>query len=119
MTAWPGPPPPPPPPAPPGTVYPCNPLPDTLTGACPEGTIRAEVELSTPERSLGNATQPTHVECMSLPHYNVFTQKFAFSTCFQWACFPPAFHVREREQLPATRSPSSIFTLFFILLLDL
>ena len=90
MVAWPGPPPPSPPPAPPGTVCPCPPTPDAASGACPEGTAPASVTLTNPPAS---EPSPAYVECLPLPQYDVFSSVFAFSTCFRWACLPPAFQV--------------------------
>ena len=83
MHAWPGPPPPSPPPAPPGTVCGCAPTP--VDGVCDAGTTLARVALTL------NASVPAYLECIPSPQYDIFAGFFAFSTCYQWACFPAAF----------------------------
>ena len=83
MHAWPGPPPPSPPPAPPGTVCGCAPAP--VNGACADGTTPSSVFVT------GNASIPAYLQCIPSPQYDIFAGFFAFSTCYQWACFPPAF----------------------------
>ena len=83
MHAWPGPPPPSPPPAPPGTVCGCAPPP--VNGVCESGTTLSSVAVTV------NASIPAYLQCIPSPQYDIFAGFFAFSTCYQWACFPPAF----------------------------
>jgi hypothetical protein len=43
----------------------------------------------------GSATQL----CLSLPQYDIFTQQFAFSTCWRWACLPADFRSPQPETI--------------------
>ena len=83
MHAWPGPPPPSPPPAPPGTVCGCAPPP--VDGVCESGTTLSTVTVTV------DASIPAYLQCIPSPQYDIFVGFFAFSTCYQWACYPPAF----------------------------
>ena len=84
MDALPGPPPPAPPPHPPGTFCGCMPVPDPQSGLCADGTTLATV-------SLTSNSSVSHKQCIPNAQYNVYVSKFAFSMCFSWTCWPPAF----------------------------